>query len=161
MYQIHQLSHNEAMMIVNAIKEALESKGKGATVAVVDVHGELIALLRTDGCPLPSINNAIHKAFTAAREGVPSADIGQRSHEEGFPITNFGDLRYTGWGGGVPISYAGRVVGAVGVSGLPEDEDVTLALMGAALIWRMTFVTIAIMCFGTSIGNCFPLCCFM
>jgi glc operon protein GlcG len=48
-------------------------------------------------------------------------------------MTNFGDLRYTAWGGGVPIFYKGEVVGAVGVSGLPEDEDMMLAKLGADL----------------------------
>jgi glc operon protein GlcG len=49
-------------------------------------------------------------------------------------MTNFGDLRYTAWGGGVPIVCAGQVVGAVGVSGLPESEDMVLARMGAGLL---------------------------
>ncbi len=49
-------------------------------------------------------------------------------------MTNFGDLRYTAWGGGVPIFYQGQLVGAVGVSGLPEEEDMVLAAKGAALI---------------------------
>jgi glc operon protein GlcG len=43
-------------------------------------------------------------------------------------------LRYTAWGGGVPITHNGQVVGAVGVSGLPEEEDMQLARMGASLI---------------------------
>jgi glc operon protein GlcG len=45
-------------------------------------------------------------------------------------MTNFGDLRYTGWGGGVPITYQGKVIGAVGVSGVPEAEDMALAQLG-------------------------------
>jgi len=49
-------------------------------------------------------------------------------------MTNFGDLRYTAWGGGVPIVYQGQVVGAVGVSGLPEEEDMVLAKLGASVI---------------------------
>lgn len=116
------------------IQAALEHDAKGAAVAVVDAHGELIAFLRTDGCPLPSINNAIHKAYTAARERKPSAEIGRAAREQGFPITNFGDLRYTGWGGGLPILHDGVVIGAVGVSGLPEQEDIELARLGAAVI---------------------------
>ena len=48
-------------------------------------------------------------------------------------MTNFGDLRYTAWGGGVPIVVNGEVVGAVGVSGLPEAEDMLLARMAAGL----------------------------
>lgn len=134
MNQQNHLSHHDAQRILDAIQEELDAHRKGAAVAVVDAHGELLAFVRTDGCPLPSINNAIHKAFTAARERRPSRDIGRAAREEGFPITNFGDLRYTGWGGGLPIVADGQVVGAVGVSGLPEDEDVALAELGAAAL---------------------------
>jgi glc operon protein GlcG len=90
-----------------------------------------MAFLRTDGCPLASINNAIHKGFTAARERKESGAVGQASREENFPITNFGDLRYIGWGGGVPLVHQGQVVGGVGVSGLPEAEDAEVARLGA------------------------------
>ena len=134
MYQRYQLSHNDATKIITAIRKELEKEAKGAAIAVSDAHGELIAFLRTDGCRLPSINIAINKAFTAAREQNQSKKIGQASADEGFPMTNFGDLRYTAWGGGVPICHEGFVIGAVGVSGLPEEEDILLAKMGAALI---------------------------
>jgi glc operon protein GlcG len=46
----------------------------------------------------------------------------------------FGDSRYIGWGGGVPVIIEGTVVGAVGVSGLPEQEDMVLAQMGVEAI---------------------------
>jgi glc operon protein GlcG len=134
MYQSDNLSHTDALKVLAAIQAELEKENKGAAVAVADAYGELIAFLRTDGCRLPSINIAINKAFTAAREQKESKAIGQASQEEKFPMTNFGDLRYTAWGGGVPITYKGRVIGAVGVSGLPEEEDMELALMGASLI---------------------------
>ena len=116
------------------IQVELEKEQKGTAVAVVDAQGELIAFLRTDGCRLPSINIAINKAFTAARERKESAEIGQASRDQGFPMSNFGDLRYTAWGGGVPIVYQGQVVGAVGVSSLPEQEDMKMARLGACII---------------------------
>ena len=134
MYQRFQLSHRDGVKIIAAIQTELEKQTKGAAIAICDAQGELLAFLRTDGCRLPSINIAINKAFTAAREQKPSKEIGQASISEGFPMTNFGDLRYTAWGGGVPIIYKGQVVGAVGVSGLPEAEDMVLAKMGAELI---------------------------
>lgn len=134
MYQTYQLSHRDAQRIIAAIQAELEREGKGAAIAVADAHGELLAFLRTDGCKLPSLNIAINKAFTAAREQRPSRDIGESSRNKQWPMTNFGDLRYTAWGGGVPIIYNWQVVGAVGVSGLPEEEDMALARMGAALV---------------------------
>ena len=133
MHQRYHLSHIDAMKIIAAIQAELDKENKGAAIAVSDAQGELIAFLRTDGCRLPSINIAMNKAYTAAREQKASKEVGQASVEEGFPMTNFGDLRYTAWGGGVPIVYKGEVVGAVGVSGLPEAEDVVLAKMGADL----------------------------
>ena len=134
MYQRFQLSHRDAARIIDAIRGELEKQGKGAAIAVVDSQGELLAFLRTDGCKLPSIMIAINKAFTAAREQRPSKAIGNSSREKQWPMTNFGDPRYTAWGGGVPIVYQEQVVGAVGVSGLPEEEDMVLAALGAALI---------------------------
>jgi len=128
------MRHADATRVVEAIRAKLERSGGGAAVAVVDTHGELVAFLRTDGCPLPSIANAMNKAYTAARERITSEELGRRSREEGFPMTNYGDLRYISWGGGVPIVSGGEVVGAVGVSGLPEAEDVALATMGARLV---------------------------
>lgn len=134
MKQIYSLSHRDAQKVLAVIQAELEKQGKGAAVAVVDAHGELMCFVRTDGCPLPSINNAINKAFSSAREGSASREIGERSREEGWPLTNFADPRYIGWGGGVPLIYEGEIVGGVGVSGLPEADDMVLARLGAAAL---------------------------
>jgi glc operon protein GlcG len=122
-----EIGHEEARDLVARVAGRLGVEGRGAAVAVVDAHGELVAFLRTDGCGLPSITIAIHKAFTAAREGGESGALGARSRTEGFPLTNFGDPRYVGWGGGVPILREGAVIGAIGISGLPEADDVEIA----------------------------------
>ena len=134
MYQRYHLSHADALKIIAAIQAQLEKESKGAAIAVTDAQGELLAFLRTDGCKLPSTLIAINKAYTAAREQKESFTIGESSRSQGFPMTNFGDLRYTAWGGGVPIFHHDQVIGAVGVSGLPETEDMELARMGARVI---------------------------
>lgn len=130
MRQTNELSHRDAQKIIAAIASELERMQKGAAVAVTDRHGELLAFLRTDGCSLASITIAQNKAYTAARAGVPSSQLGERSRDEGFPISNYGELRYLTWGGGLPVVVNGEVIGAVGVSGLPEAEDIRLATSG-------------------------------
>jgi len=137
LYQRYHLSHLDALKIVAAIQAELEKQGKGAAIAVTDTQGELLAFLRIDGCKLPSIAIAINKAFTAAREQKESKIIGDSSKKNEFPMTNYGDLRYNAWGGGVPIVYQGQTVGAVGVSGLAEAEDMVLAQMGAQLFQKV------------------------
>ncbi|TMB56357.1 MAG: heme-binding protein [Chloroflexi bacterium] len=136
MPQGRDIGHVEARGLVAMVADRLHADGQGAAVAVVDRHGELVAFLRTDGCGLASITIAINKAFTAARERVESSVLGERSRTEGFPLTNFGDSRYVGWGGGAPIVVDGEVIGAIGVSGLPEAADIELARWAAASLTR-------------------------
>jgi glc operon protein GlcG len=127
-----EISSAEARGLVAMVTDKLDADGLGAAVAVVDPHGELVAFARTDGCGLASINIAMNKAFSAARERVESRVLGERVRNEQFPISNWGDPRYVGWGGGVPIVVGGEVIGAIGVSGLPEEADVELARWAAA-----------------------------
>ena len=129
-----ELSHVDAMRLVDAARAELETTNRGAAVAVVDAHGELLAFVRTDGCKLPSITIAINKAYTAARERTESYALGQASKHSGFPMTNFGQFGYVTWGGGVPLVVDGEVVGAIGISGLPEADDMDLATRTAALL---------------------------
>jgi glc operon protein GlcG len=130
------LGHAEAQRALEVIQAELGRRAKPAVIAVADANGELIALLRLDGAPLASILIATNKAWTAARERKPSRDLGQSSRhpQSGFDMAYYGDRRYIGWGGGLPVVIGGAVVGAVAVSGLSEDEDVELAQLVVATI---------------------------
>jgi glc operon protein GlcG len=136
MQTIHSLGHSEAQKAISAIQTELERRGKAAVIAVADVNGELIVLLKLDGAAQASILIASNKAWTAARERKPSREIGQaaRDASDGFDLAYFGDKRYIGWGGGLPVTVNGNVVGAVAVSGLPELEDIELAEIGVKAI---------------------------
>ena len=132
------LDYEDAKLIVDAIyQKALESQ-KAAVIAVCDAYGELLAFARMDGAPLSSIRVATNKAWTAARERKPTKDIGDkvRHPEKGFDIAYYGDDRFVGWGGGVPVSKNGHIVGGVGVSGLSSAEDIALATVGVELLSR-------------------------
>ena len=124
------LTLEDAQRVLDAVVSALQDDSRSAAVAVADEHGELLAFARTDGCVFPSINNAINKAFTAARERRSTKELRDASFNDPFPMTNFGDLRYCAWMGGIPLMHEGKVIGAVGVSGMPEAEDHEYALVG-------------------------------
>jgi glc operon protein GlcG len=78
----------------------------------------------------------MNKAWTAAREHKATKEIGEKvKHpESGHDIAYYGDPNYVGWGGGLPISKNGEVVGAIAVSGLSSSEDAALAALGVELI---------------------------
>jgi glc operon protein GlcG len=136
------LGHAEAVVASEAIVAELERRSKVAVIAVADVHGELISLVRLDGAPPASVLIASNKAWTAARERQPTRQIGQsaRDAEGGFDVAYYGDPRYIGWGGGMPVFVGGTVVGAVAVSGLPELEDMEVVEIGVAAIMTMRTV---------------------
>src|ERR1700737_3935234 len=130
------IDYAEAKKIIDLIVEKAAQTEKSVVVAVADPHGELIAFARMDGAPLSSIRIAAKKAWTAARERKPTKEIGEkvRHPEKGHDIAYYGDSRFVGWGGGIPIRKNGEVAGAVAVSGLSSAEDVSLANLGAELI---------------------------
>ena len=136
MYQTLNLSHADAQKMIDAVRGNVEAEKKAGAIAVVDTHGELVAFLRMDGCPLPPGQIAINKAFTAARERRPSGAVGESSRTYPFPMTNYGDLRYTGWAGGLPVVVDGQVVGAIGISGLDEKAEAELSAFAVDLVTR-------------------------
>jgi len=126
------LDYSEARKIIDLIVEKALAMQKAAVIAVADPHGELIAFARMDGAPISSIRIAANKAWTAARERKPTKDIGEkvRHPEKGHDIAYYGDPRFVGWGGGIPVWKDGQVAGAVAVSGLSSSEDIVLASLG-------------------------------
>ncbi|MGA2743283.1 MAG: heme-binding protein [Candidatus Sulfotelmatobacter sp.] len=136
MRTVHTIDYTEARRAVDLIVEKVSQMQKAVAVAVADAHGDLICLARMDGAPVSSINIATNKAWTAARERKPTREIGDKvKHpEKGHDIAYYGDPKYVGWGGGVPVWKNGEVVGAVAVSGLSSNEDVQLATLGVELI---------------------------
>jgi len=132
------LTCDAAESAIVAVKNELLKRNKPAVIAVADDHGELLALLRMDGAPLQSVTVAMNKAYTAAREGKPTSEIGakMRDPQKGYSIAYFGDGRYTGFPGGMPIVLNGQMVGAVAVSGLSGVEDMEMAQLGVETILK-------------------------
>jgi uncharacterized protein GlcG (DUF336 family)/mannose-6-phosphate isomerase-like protein (cupin superfamily) len=108
---------------------ALE-QGARVVIAVVDPHGELVALRRTPGAQIASSRVAVDKARTAAIFVRPSREL-----EEQVSSGRLGALALHGASaltGGIPLVVDGEVVGAIGTSGETPDEDEQISLAGAA-----------------------------
>jgi len=138
MRTIPTIDYAEAKRAVDLIVARAFEMQKAVVIAVADCRGELIAFARMDGAPVSSVVIAMNKAFTAARAGKPTQDVGEkvRHPEKGHDIAYYGDPRFVGWGGGIPVWKDVEVAGAVAVSGLSSSEDASLATLGADLIMR-------------------------
>ena len=134
MQTLSELGEAEARLAIDACVGELKRRGKAGVVAVGDSHGELLALWRTDGSPLPPIVIAQNKVYTAARVRGFSGDLGRAAQKDGSDVHYHGDSRYVGWDGGAPVMVNGHCAGAVAVSGLSGEEDLEIAHIGIQAI---------------------------
>jgi glc operon protein GlcG len=136
MKTLNTIELSDAKRALDAMQATLETEGRTAVICVADVHGDLLALRRLSGAKGSSVTIASNKAYTAARERIRTYDIGQRykNAQEAFDLAYYGDGRFCGWGGGVPVTFDGAVIGSIGVSGLPELEDQRIAEVGVQAI---------------------------
>ncbi len=115
---------------ISAAAEAEAAKNKWTVaIAIVDEGGHLIHLAKIDNTQYGSIDVAIQKAQTSAAFKRPTkvfeeAIAGGRNAIIGLK----GALPLEG---GVPIIHDGKVIGAIGVSGVKSTEDGQIAKAGA------------------------------
>ena len=131
----HSGSSELAQKMVNAAVAKARELGVAENVAILDDGGNLKAFSRMDGTPIPTIEIAQNKAYTALF-GVSTQDFfnfiqGDPSLLAGIPTL----ARVAAWGGGFPIKVNGEVVGAIGLSGAPTvQNDVDCARAALALV---------------------------
>jgi uncharacterized protein GlcG (DUF336 family) len=129
------VSYELARKMVDAAVAKAKEIGVSENVAILDDGGNLKAFSRMDGAPIPTIEIAQNKAYTALF-GVSSQDFfnfiqGDPSLLAGIPTL----ARIAAWGGGFPIKVDGEIVGAIGLSGAPTvQNDVDCAQAALALV---------------------------
>ena len=105
--------------------------GWSVAIAIVDSGANLVMLQRLDNAQLSSVRIAEAKARTAAEfrrptkafeDAVAGGGIGLRVLTFEASVAE----------GGVPIVAGGKVVGAIGVSGVQSHQDAQTAMAGAA-----------------------------
>lgn len=114
------LSADAALEIVAGALAACRKEGQKVSVTLVDQSGRVKVTVRDDGAAPHTGEHSMRKAYTALSYRMPSADYGKRAAEaKGVAIGPQLLPNITTAAGGVPIRVAGKVVGAVGVSGTP------------------------------------------
>jgi uncharacterized protein GlcG (DUF336 family) len=111
-----------------AMVEAVVADAPGpVSVFVADEHGEVVAAATMDEASPDTRLNAQRKAYTAARSDARStAELAAKVSAEPAELASF-DPYFTFFKGGVAVFEGGMRVGAIGVSGLPAEEDDRIA----------------------------------
>jgi glc operon protein GlcG len=117
------IKYGQAQALVQAAMTLAQERKVAVSIAVADAHGELVAYGRMDQATVQSGVLAKAKAYTAARERIPSSHVGQWAQKTGKDMGYWVDPNITGMAGGLPIVVGNQTIGGMGVSGLSEEED--------------------------------------
>jgi uncharacterized protein GlcG (DUF336 family) len=125
---------DDARKIIVAAEKKAAAIGQPMNIAVADSGGNLVAHVRMDGAWLGSIDISINNAFTSRAFDIATKDLATQSQPGaqfyGIHASNNGRIMI--FSGGIPLKRAGKVVGAIGVSGGSGEQDQAVAQAGAA-----------------------------
>jgi glc operon protein GlcG len=128
--EVPALTYEGARLAAEAVGAEAARRGVAPVVSAVDAGGALMYLLRPDAAQVASVEVTTDKARTAAIYRRPSKDFEDQA--SGGRPSALHLARAVPLQGGIPITYQGEVIGAIGVSGATSaDEDQELAIIGA------------------------------
>jgi glc operon protein GlcG len=114
-----------------AIAESRKNNWRMA-VAIVDNHGFIVYYERMDDTQLGSVQVALDKARTAALYRRPTKALEDAINKGRVTLMSLAGAAPVE--GGIPIMVDGKVIGAIGVSGMNSDQDAAAAMAGLKMI---------------------------
>jgi glc operon protein GlcG len=103
-------------------------------VAVVDTAGNLVYFEKMDGTQTGSVNVAIEKARSAVLFKRPTKAFQDVVAQGGVGLRILGLPGAVPVDGGTPLTEAGKIIGAIGVSGGTSEQDGQCAQAGASVL---------------------------
>lgn len=128
------LSAALAAQMMKAAEACAEAEGWPMVIAIVDCTGSLLMLHRHDQAQRASVDIAIAKATTAVNFRRETRVFQELVAAGGLGMRLLGMPNMTPLEGGLPILLNGKVVGAIGVSGMHSAQDEYVAKHGLAAI---------------------------
>lgn len=101
-------------------------------VSVVDTHGYLVFFEKMDDTQIVSVAISQTKAKAAATYRRPTRVFADAISKGGAALATLPGV--IGSPGGIPLVVGGKIVGAVGVSGVTGDQDEQCAKAGASAL---------------------------
>ena len=123
----------QATKAIGAAEAEAKKNNWPVAIAVVDPAGMLVAFHRLDNTQTGSIVIAIEKARTSAMFKRPSKAFEDAVAGGRNAVLGLGVMPIEG---GVPIMMDGKIVGAVGVSGVTAAQDAQVARAGADAVGK-------------------------
>jgi uncharacterized protein GlcG (DUF336 family) len=134
----HDVSLALARTIADAAVAQCKADGFDVTAAVVDRAGDLKLLHRADTANPHNADLARRKAYTSRTYNIPSLEFAKRTAGTSDLAGQRQLFDVIPLGGGLPIRMGNEVIGAIGLSGAPtQEQDEKCAQVGLAAAANM------------------------
>ena len=127
------ITFEQARIAMTAAEAEARKNNWQVVISIVDNGGHLVALQRLDA-QTASVEIATGKATTAAAFRRPSKSLEDGLAAGGAGLRILSVRSATALQGGVPIVLDGKIIGAIGVSGVQAAQDEVVAMAGAAAV---------------------------
>jgi len=128
------ISLADAKKVAAAAEAYATSKNWGVVIAIVDTGGNLVYLQRQDNTQIGSLEVAQAKAKTANAFKRPTKAFQDALTQGGENLRVLSLPNAIAVEGGELLISNGKIIGAIGVSGLKAAEDTEVAKAGTAVI---------------------------
>jgi glc operon protein GlcG len=130
------ISLEQAKKVIAGAEAEAKKNNWNVVIAVLDSGGHVVMLQRLDGAQLGSIDVAKEKAHSEVLYRRPTKMFQDLVGQGG---ANLRLLRLSGASvleGGIPLIVDGKLIGAVGVSGVTSEQDAQIAQAGAEALTK-------------------------
>jgi uncharacterized protein GlcG (DUF336 family) len=128
------ISLSLAKQVMQAAEAEAEANHWPMVIAIVDTTGHLVMLHKFDQAQLASISVSQFKAETALKFKRPTKVFQEAIAGGGSGLRMLSLNNVCALEGGLPLFQDGKIIGAIGVSGMQSDQDGQVAAAGASVL---------------------------
>lgn len=133
---VSRISLDSAKKLIELLEEFSQQRGRKSVISICGPDGNMIAVHAMDEAFIASFEISMKKAYTAVAVKMSTMELSKLAQpgQTFYGVENTDNGRIIIFGGGIPLTYHGKIIGGLGVSGGTGEEDHEAAEYGLKML---------------------------
>ncbi|MDD3403181.1 MAG: cob(I)yrinic acid a,c-diamide adenosyltransferase [Hespellia sp.] len=133
---VSRISLDSAKKLIELLETYSEQHGRKSVISVCGPDGNMIAVHAMDHAFIASFEISMKKAYTSVAVKMSTMELSKLAQpgQTFYGVENTDNGRIVIFGGGIPLTYHGKIIGGLGVSGGTGEEDHETAKYGLEML---------------------------
>lgn len=133
---VQRISLDAAKKLIELLEDYSAKKGKKSVISICGPDGNMIAVHAMDDAFIASFDISMKKAYTSVAVKMSTMELSKLAQpgQTFYGVENTDNGRIIIFGGGIPLTYQGKIIGGLGVSGGTGEEDHEIASYGLSML---------------------------